>query len=298
MTQTTAQSLVSNQSEYWVKSFDGTYIWYRRLGSGRLGTFILCDGVGCAGYIWRKLIPLLEKDFRIIHWNYRGHGRTDVPDDLDSISIENFAKDLDAITRHARLKKPFYLVGHSMGVQVIFEYYHQFPKKVAALVAMTGTYGHMLDHVFDTKLLKMVFPLFERLTRIPGIFPFIWQKTLALRISKWVARYGVINPTLTHPEDMEPYFQDLAAMNPKVFAITLKAGSQHTAESWLKHIKIPTMVFGGNRDNFTPDWLSHHMKDMIPNSQFTALPGGSHIGPLEFPEFIQLRLEKFVKELD
>ena len=60
---------------------DGSPIYYRTVG--QLGAkdslpLVLSDGIGCDGYVWKYLERDLEPDRLIVHWHYRGHGRTAV----------------------------------------------------------------------------------------------------------------------------------------------------------------------------------------------------------------------------
>ena len=42
-------------------------------------TLVLCDGIGCDGYAWKYLIRHFQRTCRIIHWQYRGHGKSGLP---------------------------------------------------------------------------------------------------------------------------------------------------------------------------------------------------------------------------
>jgi pimeloyl-ACP methyl ester carboxylesterase len=55
-------------------------------------------------------------------------------------------------------------------------------------------------------------------------------------------------------------------------------------------------VVAGDRDGFTPLRRSMAMQAMIPDSELLVLPAGTHTGPLEHPELLALRVQKFVAE--
>ena len=96
---------------------DGTQIWYQTVGEGPL-TLILCDGVACAGYIWKYFIPAFADQFKIIHSQYRGHGESAIPEDLESMRVERFSEDILELLEELAPQGPLIFVGHSMGVQV------------------------------------------------------------------------------------------------------------------------------------------------------------------------------------
>src|SRR5579872_3575729 len=73
------QSRAKNRSGFAV-SRDGTPIYYEVSGRHRPATtLLLCDGIGCDGYVWRYLQRALSDDYRVIHLHYRGHGQTPAP---------------------------------------------------------------------------------------------------------------------------------------------------------------------------------------------------------------------------
>ena len=56
------------------------------------------------------------------------------------------------------------------------------------------------------------------------------------------------------------------------------------------------LVVAGEKDTWTPFSLSTSMHEAIPGSELLVLPAGTHTGPLEHPELVALRLEKFLAE--
>ncbi len=280
-----------------VESFDGTPIWYRQIGS-KEPTLVLCDGVGCAGYVWKYLIPHFENSHRLIHWNYRGHGKSGVPANIENLGVEECAEDLLVVLDHAAVTEPAVFLGHSMGVQVILEFYHRYPDRVKALVPITGSYGKALDHVHDTSLIKRMFPMIQYFAgHFKPVLNAFWDKLIRSEFAYWYACSFEINEGLIKREDFFPYLEDLSRMDPEIFFRTLAGASRHTAESYLPEVKVPTLIVGGEADQFTPYWISKRMHSMIPNSELLTLPMGSHTGPLELPELVNLRIEKFLADL-
>ncbi|NNL85907.1 MAG: alpha/beta fold hydrolase, partial [Myxococcales bacterium] len=142
--------------EGFVEAADGTRLFYELLGTGD-PPVILTDGIGCDGFAWRYLAPGLAKHHRVIHWHFRGHGRSGPPRDPERVGIEDLAADLKQICDRLDVERPV-IIAHSMGVQVALEYYHQNPKGVAALVLMCGTFGRITTTFHGTDLLDQLLP--------------------------------------------------------------------------------------------------------------------------------------------
>ena len=78
--------------EGFVDARDGTRIYFSVSGAGP--AVALCDGILCEGFVWKYLRPEISRSFRVVHWNYRGHGRSGRPRDLSRIAIRDHADDL------------------------------------------------------------------------------------------------------------------------------------------------------------------------------------------------------------
>lgn len=278
-------------------SFDGTRIYYNVVGHGP--AMVLSDGIGCDQYVWRYLVDAFRDEWTIIRWNYRGHGRSAVPANLDDVTIEALCRDLDALMDDAGVDAGVHL-GHSMGAQVILEFFRLAPQRVLALVPICGSYSHPLDTFRDTRLFKDgVFPtLLKLFSAGDSRFNRSWKKLLPTDLAYRLALLTDLNPRLIKRADMLPYFEHMATMDLALFARLLERAGAHSAEPVLATIDVPTLIFAGERDRFTPSWLSEAMHRKIRGSELCVIPGGSHTAPIELPDLVNLRLEKFLREHD
>jgi len=56
------------------------------------------------------------------------------------------------------------------------------------------------------------------------------------------------------------------------------------------------LIIAGDRDLFAPRELAFQMARRIPEAETLIVPGGTHFVPLEYPELVSLRIEKFVRD--
>jgi pimeloyl-ACP methyl ester carboxylesterase len=277
-------------------SSDGTEIWYQSIGEGPL-TMVLCDGVACTGYIWKYFIPHFSQHYRIIHSQYRGHGESGIPKDLDTMTVETFAKDINDLLDYLGVEGTTLLVGHSMGVQVALECYRQKRDAFTGLILINGPFGEALRHVHGNPVFAMALPWLKKaFNKWNQYIEKVWRPMLDSEIAYLYAVLFEVNPWLTRRHDFRVYFEDLGAMRPLVYIAALDGATRHSAEDLLPQIKVPVLVVAGDKDRFTPYPICLKLHKSIPGADLLTLPTGSHIGPLELPEFIHLRIEKFIAE--
>ncbi|HUJ26210.1 MAG TPA: alpha/beta hydrolase [Myxococcales bacterium] len=279
-----------------VAADDGTRIHYSVAGGGS-PTLVCCDGIGCDGFAWKYLVRDFGPRHRIIRWHYRGHGRSGIPQDRSHVGFDDICSDLRAVLKAAGVRQAVFL-GHSMGVQVALEYHRRHPEQVQGLVLICGSHGLPLDTFHDSKALKIILPsMIAAADRWPDATNLIWKFAAGGELAYQIATHLEVNGKLVHPEDFKPYFRHLSAMDPRLFLGMLKHASEHSAFDHLPDVKVPTLIVAGTADTFTPYWLSEEMHDRIPGAEMLTIPGGTHVAPIEQPELLTLRLEKFLARI-
>jgi pimeloyl-ACP methyl ester carboxylesterase len=274
---------------------DGTRIFWESAGRGGPALF-LCDGIGCSGYIWRYLFPQLAERRRVVHWNYRGHGKSERPRDLSRASILDCVADL-FLVMDAAGERAGVLVGHSMGVQVCLEAHRQDPSRALALALLCGAPGRTLDTFHGGPLLAAVFPYLRRLVLArPAAARWVFRNAVPTEIVLQLARYLEVDRFLVARQDLERYLADLADVDPEVYVQTLSSAAQHDASGHLAHVAVPTLLIAGEKDSFTPVALSTGMHAAIPGSELLIVPGGTHVTPIEQRDVVALCLEQFLED--
>lgn len=272
---------------------DGTRIAWSSAGAGAPAV-VLTDGIGCAGFIWRRLSPALAKRRRVLHWNYRGHGASDPPKDPARSTVDDCVADLFAVLDAAGEDRVV-LAGHSMGVQVVLEAHRRAPGRVAALLLLCGAPGRLLDTFHDTTVLRTALPWVRAaVDRWPELARGAFRALVTADVALEYALAFEVNRALLRREDLVPYFRDLSRVDPALFVRLLASASAHDATGHLKEIRAPTLVVAGVRDGFTPMHLSTAMHEAIRGSELLVLPGGTHVGPLEHPDLVAERVSAFL----
>jgi pimeloyl-ACP methyl ester carboxylesterase len=273
----------------------GGQVFWTSQGRGS-PAILLCDGLGCDGFIWRYLAPALARTHRVLHWHYPGHGKSPPPPKASGLSVPSFADDAVAVLDAARARHAV-VVGHSMGVQVALEMHRRHPGRILGLVLVCGSPGHPLDTFHNTSVLRRLLPVFKQAAdAAPRGVSALARAAVRSGIALELALRFEVNSRLIRREDLEPYFEHFLSMDPRFFVRALRAASAHSAEDHLPAVNVPTLVVGGTQDRFTPPWLSRRMALAIPKSELLMVQGGSHTAPLEAPEQLERTVADFLRK--
>ncbi len=277
---------------------DGTRLFVRsRVGVHDPGGVraILCDGIVCDGFIWKYLWDDLAPTVPLTHWHYRGHGRSAAPADPDRIDIPAHADDLTTVRRFVG-NPPCVLIGHSMGCQVTLENYRQNPEGVRGIVLICGSFGKVTQTFHGVPVLQWVLPkLIDAVLKRPDVARALWTRIPPDAALKMALRWGEIDPERIHPDDMMPYLRHLTHVDLPMFLRMLRAAGEHTAEDLLPEVNIPVLVVAGERDSFTPSYLSERMAREMPQAELLRVPGGTHVASIEQPELVDERIAEFLR---
>jgi pimeloyl-ACP methyl ester carboxylesterase len=257
---------------------------------------VLCDGIACDGFIWRYLTEDLRPLGRIIHWNYRGHGRSGAPVDTTRVDISSFVDDLAAVRRD-RLDGPMLLFGHSLGCQVALEAFRADPEGIAALILLCGAPGRVTHTFKGGDTLAQALPkLIAQVERSPRLARAIWANVPPEVATRIALATGEVDAEAIHPEDLMAYSEHVANLDLLMFLRMLQAVGEQTAEDMLGTIDVPVLIIAGELDTFTPPHLAEQMAASIPNSELMMVPGATHVVPIERREEIRDRIIEFVRD--
>jgi pimeloyl-ACP methyl ester carboxylesterase len=279
---------------YAVAPSDGSPLFYESWGErGRATPVLLCDGIGCDGYVWRHLRHDLA-DRHCVHSHYRGHGRTPPPCDPARVAIEDLSDDVACVLDDAQVERAV-LIGHSMGVQVALETLRRHAGRVAGLVLICGAASHPLRTFRGSAALEQWLPVIQKwIHRVPGVINRVTRVVLPTRLAYEVASRLEIRRELIEPSDFMPYLEGMARIDARLFVAMLSAAGNHSAEDMLHGVTVPTLVVAGGRDGFTPPERSRAIAAAVPEAEILEIPNASHTAPIEHPHLVNSTIRDFL----
>lgn len=295
---------VDGSHEFQATSEDGSRLYVRAQActspnsDGRRSpvTTLFTDGILCDGFIYRYLWDDLSEACNVAHWHFRGHGRSSAPAVRGNIDVEHHAADLNTV-RSALAHPEVVLVGHSFGTQVALEAYRQRPERVRALILLCGADGRI------TYTFKGSDQLALRLPKLAGFVarhPTLTRSLLSRvpgKVATYIARYtGDVDARTLQPADMHAYFEHLSTLDPALMVEMVRLAGEYSAREWLSEVDVPVLVVAGERDTFIPPDVSEEMANQLPGATFCMIPGATHAAPIEHPELLKLRVERFLRD--
>ena len=112
---------------------NGVDLYYETHGSGE--PVLLIHGLGSSTQDWEPQIPDLSKQFEVITFDVRGHGRSSKPEQRYSVKL--FADDTAALIRALGIG-PTHVVGISMGGMIAFQLAVDAPELLRSLVIVNS----------------------------------------------------------------------------------------------------------------------------------------------------------------
>lgn len=285
---------------------DGTPIAYAEIGTPRTTlTFVTVNGWSCSDVYWAELVPHLQgAGHRVLVADTRGHGASGLPRSpgyrarnirAEDMSLARVARDFIELCDAESVTEAVF-VGHSMGVQVIYEIYRQAPERFSAIVAVAGPYENPLKTFYGRGEVNTLFPVGQfALQVIPRFLLPAWrmlgkQYKLGHRAALLVRAAG---PRLTE-RALAPYIEHFVSRDPLVMFRLIESMRANSGADVLPQVAVPTLILAGDRDPFTPLSVQRRMHELVPASELVVYQGGHHTLPLEFAAEINEAIDDFV----
>lgn len=277
-----------------VLSFDKTPIYFETRGAGEAIIFIY--GIGCLMNHWHHQIKFFSQNYQVITFDIRGHHQSNPLTSYENINIASVAKDIAVILDNLKVKQAHF-VGHSFGAPVLFSTYDQFPELFKSITIINGFSKNPIKGMFGLDIVEPLFYYVKmQYEKSPDFFSKIWRLAVYNPISMRAAGLlGGFNNKLTHFKDIEVYARGVSELDLKVFISFFQDMMQFNGEKILEKISVPTLIISGENDNVTPKNFQEELTNKIKNSVFVSIPYGSHCTQLDFPDYVNLKIDSFLK---
>lgn len=226
---------------------------------------VLSNSLGSTMAMWDLQITALTAHFRLLRYDTRGHGASDVP--AGPYSFDDFTGDAIGLMDHFGIAKAAFM-GVSLG-------------------GMTGM-GLGLKH--PGRLSKLV--VADARSDAPEGFRTMWDQRIA-RIEEGGIT-AIIDGTLdswispetlaAHPERAEAVRAMVGGTDAAGYIATCRGLQQLDYFRHLHGLAVPTLYIGGSEDKGAAPDVMKAMADQTPGSAFISLDGARHLANFDQPE--------------
>ena len=228
--------------------------------------------------LWDDQVAILADRFRILRYDHRGHGGSDVPP--GPYSFDDLMKDAIGLLDTLEIEQTHW-IGLSIG----------------------GMLGYGLAQHHGERLLSLV-ACDARPDAPPDYAAYFQYRIDTVREGGMSA---VVEPTITRWFTPETCEANLSVLD-KVRAMLLStppAGHEGCCEALkrlafgggLSGIRIPTLILGGAQDKGAPPGVLGEAASSIPDCRHIVIEDAGHISNLENPSAVNKALEDFLSEI-
>ena len=211
---------------------------------------------------WRKQIPVLSQDYRLIGPDLRGHGQSNNP--ANRLDLRQMADDLAELLTHVGYAAA-HVCGFSGGSSTALFLAYRHPARLRSLTLVSNN--------FELDQIRTGAGQFWNPDRIRREEPQWWARTEKLHpmsrmvdLLRWWAEEDKVRPNFSPAE--------------------------------IATIDLPTLVVGGDRDPIVPLEQSVSLFEHLPNSRLCILPGVGHGLTSRRPELFNQILLDFLAGLE
>ena len=256
---------------------DGCKLHYEEAGSGK--PLVLIHGWSQCAEMFKKNIPALSKDYRVIALDLRGHGDSEKP--THGYRISRLAKDVYEFVAKLELQK-VNLLGWSMGCSIIWSYCALFgPERLEKLILVDEPPWLLNVPGYDQGILKA--------EELASFCDTIRNDREAM--TKWFVDQMV---STDMPQEEKDWIATVNQKMPAQYAGDLLF--IHCSIDWrdtIPLINLPTLVIGGKKSLVpwqSQVWIHEH----IPGSKLEIFEERGHIMFYEEPDKFNRILADFI----
>ncbi len=241
---------------------NGITAYYEEEGSGP--PLVLVHGLGASTELWRRVAPELATEFRVITYDLRGAGRSQLSP--GPFALDDLASDLDAFVE-ARELESVTVVGHSMSGAVVLAYAAGRPDRVRAVVGVGA-----VAELPETARAGMR----ERAELVRG--------GSMSDVADAVASNGT-DPSWRdrEPEEYSRFRDAVAANDPEGYAALALVVADLDVSDILGQIAAPVLLIAGGTDPVSPPEANQAIVERLADAHYVSIPECGHIIPLERP---------------
>jgi 3-oxoadipate enol-lactonase/4-carboxymuconolactone decarboxylase len=232
---------------------------------------LLVHSLGTNLHVWDAPVDALARGFRIVRFDLRGHGLTEVgagPCTLDDLAGDALAV-LDALGIAAA-----HVGGVSIGGMIAQAIAARAPDRVISLILCDTALAIPPPEMWRTR---------AQTVRAVGM-----AAIAEVALGRWVAPAYLTTPAGRGLRQM------LLRTEPEGYAAACEALAVADLSRATSALRVPTLVIVGELDPSTPVASAEAVRDAIPGAQLVVIPGAAHLPMVDHPDAVIAAIRAFL----
>jgi len=253
---------------------NGVVLHYRVLGPETAPALAFANSLGTDFRIWDEVVGRLDGRYRVLLYDKRGHGLSELP--AGPYSIADHTNDLAALLDHVGIGR-LALVGVSVGGMIAQDFAARFPDRIVA--AVFSNTGHKIgtDAVWN-----------ERIASVE-------KGGIAAIADAVLLRWFTPSFHAQRSAELAGYRAMLTRQSSAGYAATSAGIRDADFTASTKALKLPVLCIAGDQDGSTPVDLVRSLSELVRGSDFRVIPDCGHIPCVERPDAVAGLIGSFLK---
>lgn len=232
--------------------------------------------------MWQGQLDVFADSYRVIAPDLRGFGNSGVIE--GTVTMEQFADDLNAILDSLGVTEPITYCGLSMGGYIGWEFLRKYGRRIKSLILCdTRAAADSSEEIKNRHGMAEKVLLFGPEPAVRTMLPkLVSEKTNAER-----------------PDVLKQLREMIVGSNKRSISAALLGMAQRSdSTAMLPTITTPTLVLVGAEDQLTPALEVKQMADAIPEAEFVEISETGHMAPMEDPQTVNDAMTRFLESLE
>ncbi|HYL79374.1 MAG TPA: alpha/beta fold hydrolase [Candidatus Acidoferrum sp.] len=239
---------------------------------------VLIHALGTSLRSWGRVVPVLEKRYRVVRYDFRGHGRSEKSAGPASLSL--LAEDLRALLQALGFAR-VHIVGLAVGA-IIAQQFAVDHRGLASGLVLADTRS-----AIDSSAAAYN----------EGRAEMVERGGMRAAVDLTIERAFAPGFAERHPEALAEFRGEFLANDPHGYASISRALSSFHVTDRLPEIDCPTLLLTGEMDRLCPPAEAAAMQARLPKAKLEILPGVGHFSAIEAPEVFAGRTLTFLDSL-
>lgn len=252
-------------------------LFYDLAGPEDAPVVVFSNSLGTTLEMWDAQACALADRYRVLRYDTRGHGRSQVVD--APATIENLADDLAGLLDALGIDAA-HVVGLSLGGMTAQAFGVRHPQHTKSLVLM-ATSAHMPPASAWSERAALV-----------------RREGLGAIVDATMGRWFTAGTLAKTPERAAKVREAFLRIDPRGYAVCCGVIRDMDLRPQIGRITAPTLVVAGADDPSTPVAMVEEIRALVPDAEMVVVPRAAHLVAVERPDVVDAHLAAFLARVE